>query len=164
MITQETLSEANEVFSDYYISTSSVCQALTNYMLSSVVTFFHFELSLIKILPCGIRPFRLISLVGMTFERILTDQGKEYLVKACFSLISCIHMVQGKKKSCFTSLLELFEDNTAKIACSMDIIFLDFQESFDSVLPKRLMLKERGVKGQEKSLLIKLKSSSKQEQ
>lgn len=46
----------------------------------------------------------------------------------------------------------------------MDIIFLDFQESFDSVLPKRLMLKERGVKGQEKSLLIKLKSSSKQEQ
>lgn len=46
----------------------------------------------------------------------------------------------------------------------MDIIFLDFQESFDSVLPKRLMLKERGVKGQEKSLLIKLKSGSKQEQ
>lgn len=46
----------------------------------------------------------------------------------------------------------------------MDIIFLDFQESFDSVLPKRLMLKERGVKGQGKNLLIKLKISSKQEQ
>lgn len=46
----------------------------------------------------------------------------------------------------------------------MDIIFLDFQESFDNVLPKRLMLKERGVKGQEKSLLTKLKSRSKEEQ
>lgn len=46
----------------------------------------------------------------------------------------------------------------------MDIIFLGFQESFDNVLPKRLMLKERGVKGQEKSLLIKLKSSSELEQ
>ena len=70
----------------------------------------------------------------------------------------------GKKKSCFTSLLELFEDNSAKIGYTMDIIFLDFQESFDNVLPKRLMLKERGVKGQEKSLLIKLKDRSKQEQ
>lgn len=78
MIMQVTLSEANEDFSDDYSSTSRVCQALTNYMLFSIIfsisiIFFHFELSLIKILPCGIRPVRLISSVGMAFERILTD-------------------------------------------------------------------------------------------
>lgn len=73
MIMQVTLSEANEDISDDYSSTSSVCQALTNYMLFSIIIFFHFELSLIKILPRGIRPVRLISSVGMTFERILTD-------------------------------------------------------------------------------------------
>lgn len=78
MIMQVTLSEANEDFSDDYSSTSSVCQALTNYMLFSIIfsisiIFFHFELSLINILPCGIRPVRLISSVRMTFERILTD-------------------------------------------------------------------------------------------
>lgn len=73
MITQLTLSEANEDSFDYYSCTSSVCQALTNYMLFSIITFFHFELYLIKILPCGIRPVRVISSVGMIFEIILTD-------------------------------------------------------------------------------------------
>lgn len=73
MITQVTLSEANEDSPVYYSSTSSVYQALTNYMLFSIITFFQFELYLIKILPCGIRPVRLISSVEMIFERILTD-------------------------------------------------------------------------------------------
>lgn len=73
MITQVTLSEANEDFSDCYSSTGNVCQALTNFMLFPIITFFHFELFKIKILPCGIRPVRLISYVEMTFERILTD-------------------------------------------------------------------------------------------
>lgn len=48
MITQVTLSEANDDFSDYYSSTSCACQALTNYVLFSIITFFHFELSLIS--------------------------------------------------------------------------------------------------------------------
>ena len=50
------------------------------------------------------------------------------------------------RKSCFTNLLETFEDWTKSNdqGLSTDIVFLDFKKAFDSVPHQRLLIKLRG--------------------
>ena len=95
-------------------------------------------------LPNNYRPISLTSQACKVLESIIRD----HIITFLSDKNSFCTQQHGftYHKSCFTNLLETFEDWTKSNdqGLSTDIVFLDFKKGFDSVLHQRLLIKLRG--------------------
>ena len=95
-------------------------------------------------LPNNYRPISLTSQACKVLESIICDHIITFLSD---KNIFCTQQHGFTyHKSCFTNLLETFEDWTKSNdqGLSTDIVFLDFKKAFDSVPHQRLLIKLRG--------------------
>eukprot|EP00061_Rhincodon_typus_P001907 g16100.t1 len=83
--------------------------------------------------PGNYRPVCLSSVVGNLLERILRDSIYDYLEK--HSLIRNGQIGFERGRSCFTCLIEFFEDVTKHIdeGRAADVVCMDFSKAFDKV-------------------------------
>ena len=94
-----------------------------------------------KNLPCNYRPVSLTSHVCKILESELRDVIVKHLTD--FRLIKDSQHGFVKNKSCLTNLLEYLTRVWGNIdnGKPVDVIYLDFQNAFDKVPQKRLLLK-----------------------
>ncbi len=94
-----------------------------------------------KSLPANYRPISLMSVVCKLMETIIRDKIVKYLEEN--KLLNDSQHGFRNKCSCLTSLLEFFYEafNSYDETKAVDIIYLDFQRAFDTVLHKRLISK-----------------------
>ena len=90
------------------------------------------------------RPISLTCQVCKVLESIIRDKMLDHLNK--FKIIKESQHGFVKNRSCLTNLLEFlsFVSENVGQGSPIDVIYLDFQKSFDKVPHKRLMLKVRG--------------------
>ena len=95
-------------------------------------------------LPNNYCPISLTSQACKVLESIIRDQMIDFLSGKNIFPIQQHGFTY--RKSCFTNLLETFEDWTASIdlGYNVDVVFLDFKKAFDSVAHQRLLIKLRG--------------------
>ena len=90
------------------------------------------------------RPISLTSQLVKILESIIRTKVMKYLTDN--NIVT--HYQHGfvSKKSCFTNLLETFEDWTAAVdrGCGVDVIYLDYSKAFDTVPHLRLIEKLKG--------------------
>ena len=94
-------------------------------------------------LPNNYRPISLTSQACKLLESIIRDHIIAFLLdKNVFSIQQHGFTYH---KSCFTNLLETFEDWTISVdqGNGVDVVFLDFKKAFDSVPHQRLLIKLR---------------------
>ena len=106
-----------------------------------------------KLQASNYRPISLTSQIVKLAESIIYEQLWEFLLNNGLS-ISCQHGFVNKK-SCFTNLLDVYNDWTLAVdqGYGVDVIYLDYKMAFDSVPHCHLMrkLKAYGIDG---SLLL----------
>ena len=99
-------------------------------------------------MPNNYWPISLTSQACKILESIIRDHIIEFL--SAKNIFSSHQHGFTYHKSCFTNLLETFEDWTSSIDLgkSIDVIFLDFKKAFDIVPHQRLLkeLKGYGIK------------------
>ena len=90
------------------------------------------------------RPISLTSQLVKILESIIRTKVMKYLIDN--NIVT--HYQHGfvSKKSCFTNLLETFEDWTAAVdrGCGVNVIYLDYSKAFDTVPHLRLIEKLKG--------------------
>ena len=87
------------------------------------------------------RPVSLTSVISKLLETIIRDHMMDFLVK--HKLINTSQHGFLKARSCLTNVLCYFEEITKWVdeGSPVDVIYLDFQKSFDKVPHQRLILK-----------------------
>ena len=102
-----------------------------------------------KLQASNYRPISLTSQIVKLAESIIYEQLWEFLLNNGLS-ISCQHGFVNKK-SCFTNLLDVYNDWTLAVdqGYGVDVIYLDYKKAFESVPHCRLMrkLKAYGIDG-----------------
>ena len=97
-----------------------------------------------KVKANNYRPISLTSSLVKILESIIRTKIMEYLTDN--NIVT--HYQHGfvTKKSCFTNLLETFEDWTAAVdqGYGVDVVYLDYSKAFDSVPHLRLIEKLKG--------------------
>ena len=95
-------------------------------------------------MPNNYRPISLTSQACKILESIIRDHIIEFL--SAKNTFSSYQHGFTYHKSCFTNLLETFEDCTSSIDLgkSVDVIFLGFKKAFDSVPHQRLLKRLEG--------------------
>ena len=95
-------------------------------------------------LPNNYRPISLTSHACKVLESIIRDHIIAFLSDK--NIFSTQQHGFTYQKSCFTNLLETFEDWTTfnDQGYSVDVVFLDFKKAFDSVPHQRLLIKLSG--------------------
>ena len=97
-----------------------------------------------KVKANNYRPISLTSPLVKILESIIRTKIMEYLTDN--NIVT--HYQHGfvTKKSCFTNLLETFEDWTAAVdqGYGVDVVYLDYSKAFDSVPHLRLIEKLKG--------------------
>jgi hypothetical protein len=91
--------------------------------------------------PSNYRPVSLTCQVCKILESIMKDRVQQHLDRC--NLIKDSQHGFRKQRSCLTNLLEFlqFTRNSVDSAEAVDVIYLDFQEAFDKIPHKRLMMK-----------------------
>ena len=89
------------------------------------------------------RPVSLTSVIGKILESIIKDEIAEYL--EVHDKVGLSQHGFVKERPCLTNLLEFFEEVTRKLDKGepVDVIYLDFQKTFDKVPRRRLLNKLR---------------------
>ena len=87
------------------------------------------------------RPVSLTSVICKLLERLIKDHMVEFLVK--HKLLNSSQHGFLKARSCLTNMLCFLEEITKwiDVGSPVDIIYLDFQKTFDKVPHQRLLLK-----------------------
>ena len=88
------------------------------------------------------RPVSLTSVICKLLETIIRDHMMDYLIK--HKLINPSQHGFLKARSCLTNLLSFFFEEITKWVddgSPVDVIYLDFQKSFDKVPHQRLIIK-----------------------
>ena len=90
-----------------------------------------------------------MSVLGKLLESIIKNFITQHLEDSGIIRQSQHGFTKGK--SCFTNLLEFFEDVTSRVDRGepVDVVYLDFQEAFDKVSHNRLLckVKAHGIAG-----------------
>lgn len=99
--------------------------------------------------PANYRPVSLTSVVCKVMEGLIREKIVKKLDAA--EVFSKVQHGFRHGRSCFTNLLETFENWTEALdkGYGLDILYLDFRKAFDTVPHKRLMLKlqQYGISG-----------------
>ena len=95
-------------------------------------------------LPNNYCPISLTSQACKVLESIIRDQMIDFLSDK--NIFSIQQHGFTYRNSCFTNLLETFEDWTTSIdlGYNVEVVFLDFKKAFNSVAHQRLLIKLRG--------------------
>ena len=94
--------------------------------------------------PSNYRPISLTSQVAKILESIVRDTMQDFLLN--HDIINPQQHGFRQGKSCFTNLLETFEDLYRAVdeKKGIDIAYLDYRKTFDSVPHQRLLHKLQG--------------------
>ena len=92
--------------------------------------------------PSNYQPISLISQVAKILESIVCDTIQDFLLQhnAINPYLDPYQHGFRQGKSCFTNLLETFEDwNRAIDKKGIDVVYLDYKKAFDSVPHQKLL-------------------------
>ena len=97
-----------------------------------------------KTIPTNYRPVSLTSQVGKIIEFLIHFRIMRYLSEN--NIVTPYQHGFTTKKSCFTNLLETYENLTLVVdsGCGVDMIYLDYSKAFDSVPHYSLVKKLAG--------------------
>ena len=92
-----------------------------------------------KTIPTNYRPVSLTSQVVKILESLIHFRIMQYLSEN--NIVTPYQHGFTTKKSCFTNLLETYENWTLAVdsGCGIDVIYLDYSKAFDSVPHYRLV-------------------------